>query len=100
MNIWKEYVLPVMPVVFVIVSLIAARLTRHFPADLLRALSICTMCAGCFAGPFLRVGWDKAAVAFLFIFVSTAPIAIGRWSVHRRYQSTLPQQEPSEKVPS
>lgn len=100
MNLWKEYFLPVVPIAFFIGGLVVARMTRHRPYDLLRGLAICTMCAGCFAGPFLRVGWDKAAVAFLFIFVPTAPIAIGRWSVLRHYQSTLPQKEPSEEVQS
>jgi len=100
MNIWKEYVLPVVSVAFFIGGLVVARMTRHRPYDLTQGLSVCTMCAGCFAGGFVRAGWDKAAVAFLFIFVPTSIIAIGRWSVHRRYQSTLPQQEPPEKVPS
>ncbi|MFO1043000.1 MAG: hypothetical protein U0941_14515 [Planctomycetaceae bacterium] len=100
MSIWKEYALPVVAVVFVIVSLIAARLTRHRQFNLLRGLSICMMCAGGFAESFLRFGWDKTAVAFLIIYVPTALIAIGRWSELRRYQSTLPPKEPSEKVPS
>ncbi len=98
MNIWKDYLLPVMPIVLVIVGLLAARRERNRPYDLLRGLSVCAMCAGCFAGGFVRAGWDKAAVAFLFIFVSTAPIAIGRWSVLRHHQSTLPPKDPTDKV--
>ena len=31
MNIWKDYLLPVMPVVLVIVGLLAARRQRHLP---------------------------------------------------------------------
>jgi hypothetical protein len=98
MNIWKDYLLPVMPVVLVIVGLLAARRQRHLPPNLLRGLSVCALCAGCFAGGFVRAGWDKAAVAFLFIFVPTAPIAIGRWSVLRHYQLTLPPKDPTDKV--
>ena len=98
MNIWKEYVLPVLPVVLVIVGLLAARLQRHLPYNLLRGLSVCALCAGCFAVGFVRAGWDKAAVAFLFIFVPTALIVIGRWSVLRHYQSTLPPKDPTDKV--
>lgn len=100
MNNWKDYLLPVIPVVLVIAGLLAVWLQRHHPYSLLRGLSVCALCAGCFAVGFVRTGWDKAAVAFLFIFVPGAPIAIGRWSVLRHYQSTLPQQEPSEKVQS
>lgn len=98
MDRFKEYFLPVVPIAFSIGGLVAARLTRHRPYDLLRGLSICMMCAGCFAGPFLRVGWDKAAVAFLFIFVPTATIVIGRWSVLRHYQSAFPPKHPTDKV--
>ena len=98
MNIWKEYLLPVMPVVLVIGGLTAVWLRRHRPYDMLRGLSVCALCAGCFAVGFVRVGWDKAAVAFLFIFVPTATIAIGRWSVLRQYQSTLPPKDLTDKV--
>ncbi len=100
MNIWKEYLLPVMPVVLVIGGLIAARMQRHRPYELLRALSVCALCACCFAGGFVRAGWDKAAVAFLIIFVFTAPIAVARWAEHRHYQSTLPPKESTDKVHS
>ncbi len=95
MNILKEYLLPVMPLVFVIGGLIAVRLQRHRPYDLLRALSACALCACCFAGGFVRAGWDKAAVAFLVIFVFTAPIAVARWAEHRRFLSTNTQKDPS-----
>ncbi len=98
MNIWKDYLLPVMPVVLVIVGLLAARPQRHRHYNLLRGLSVCALCAGCFAVGSVRAGWDKAAVAFLFIFVPTATIVIGRWSVLRHYQSTLPPQDPTDKV--
>ena len=98
MNIWKDYLLPVMPVVLVIGGLTAVWLRSHRRYDLLRGLSVCALCAGCFAVGFVRVGWDKAAVAFLFIFVPTATIAIGRWSVLRHYQSTLPPRDPTDKV--
>lgn len=98
MNIWKDYLLPVMPVVLVIGGLIAVWLRRHRPYDLLRGLLVCALCAGCFAVGFVRAGWDKAAVAFLFIFVPTATIVIGRWSVLRQYQSTLPPKDPTDKV--
>jgi hypothetical protein len=95
MELLKQYILPI---VLVIVGLLAARRERHRPYDLLRGLSVCAMCAGCFAGGFVRAGWDKAAVAFLFIFVPGALIAIGRWSVLRHYQSTLPPKDPTDKV--
>lgn len=98
MNIWKDYLLPVMPIVLVIGGLIAVWLRRHRPYDLLRGLSVCALCAGCFAVNFVHAGWDKAAVAFLFIFVPTALISIGRWSVLRHYQSTLPPKDPTDKV--
>lgn len=100
MNIWKEYILPVVPVVLVIVFLVAARLTRHRPFNLWRGLSVNAICACCFAGGFVRAGWDKAFVAFLFIFVITSIFSVGRWAEHRRYQSTLPPKEPSQKVPT
>ena len=98
MNIWKDYLLPVMPVVLVIGGLTAVWLRRHRPYDLLRGLLVCALCAGFFAVGFVRAGWDKAAVAFLFIFVPTATIAIGRWSVLRQYQSTLPPKDLTDKV--
>lgn len=95
MELLKQYILPV---VLVIGGLIAVWLRRHRPYDLLRGLSVCVMGAGCFAVGFVRAGWDKAAVAFLFIFVPTATIAIGRWSVLRHHQSTLPPKDPTDKV--
>ncbi|MBL8819877.1 MAG: hypothetical protein JNL58_27880 [Planctomyces sp.] len=98
MNIWKDYLLPVMPVVLVIGGLLAARRQHHRPYNLLRGLSVCALCAGCFAFGFVRVGWDKAAVAFLFIFVPTATIVTGLWAEHRRYLSTLPPKDPTDKV--
>ena len=98
MNIWKEHLLPLMLVVLVIGGLTAVWLRSHRPYDLLRGLSVRALCAGCFAVEFVRAGWDKAAVAFLFIFVPTATISIGRWSVLRQHQSTLPPRDPTDKV--
>ncbi|MCA8989488.1 MAG: hypothetical protein KDA78_17695 [Planctomycetaceae bacterium] len=109
MNILKEYVLPVVPVMFIIGLMILSRLTRNHPfvlrmlrrpVVLWRGLAVSAFCACCFAGPFLRQGVDKAFVAFLIIFVPTSLIAIGRWSEYRRYQSTLPPKDPTEEVPS
>lgn len=98
MNTLREYVPPVALVVLVIGGLVAARLTRHRPVELSRPLMINAICACCFAGAFVRAGWDKAVVAFLVIFVITSLFSVGRWAEHRHYQSTLPPREPSEKV--
>ena len=100
MILLNEYVQPVVPVVLVIGGLIATRFTCRRPFDLSRALSVNAMCACCFAGPFLRFGWDKAVVAFLCIFVITSLFAVARWAEHRHYQSTLPPKAPAEKEPS
>ncbi|MFO1042998.1 MAG: hypothetical protein U0941_14505 [Planctomycetaceae bacterium] len=96
MNLWKEYTLPVMPFDFVIGGRIAARFFSHRPFG----LSVNQCDASCFAGPFLRFGWDKSVVAFLCIFVITSLFTVGCWIERRHYQSTLPPQEPSEKVQS
>ncbi len=100
MSIFQKYILPAMTVVLVIGGIVAARLTRHLSFDVSRALAINFMLSCCFAGPFFRFGWDKAVAAFLIIFVITAPITIARWSVHRRYLSTVASKEPKEKVAS
>ncbi len=100
MSILQKYFLPAMPVILVIGGLVAARLTRHRLVDLSRGLAINFMLSCCFAGPFFRVGWDKAVAAFLILFVITAPITIARWSAHRHYLSTVASKEPKEKVAS
>lgn len=94
MDLLKQYILPIAA----IVGLIAARLQRHLHYNLLRGLSVCALCAACFAVGFVLAGWDKASVAFLFIFVPTATIVIGRWSVLRQYQLTLPPKDLTDKV--
>ncbi len=98
MNILREYVPPVALLVLVIGGLVAARLTRHRPLVLSRALMINAMCGCCFAGGFLRAGWDKALAAFLVIFVIASLFSVGRWIEYRHYQSTLPSKQPSEKA--
>lgn len=55
--------------VFVIFAIIVRWNKLH---NFRRALSINFLCSACFAGTFVRVGWDKALVAFLFIFVITS----------------------------
>lgn len=106
MNILKGYVMPVVPVVFIIGLIILSRLTRHHPfvlrmlrrpVVLWRGLAVNVFGACCFAGPFLRQGVDKAFVAFLIIFVPSSLFVIGYWSECRRYQSTLPIEEQSQK---
>lgn len=97
MNLLKEYALPA---ILIMGFMVLAYRTRHRPFNLSRALSVNAMCACCFAGPFLRFGWDKAVVAFLCIFVITSLFAVGRWAEQRHYQSTLPPKAPAEKEPS
>ncbi len=100
MNSFKEYGLPLVPILLFISFPVVARLTRHRPFVLSRSLSINAMCACGFAGGFVRAGWDKALVAFLFIFSITSLFSVARWCEHRRYQLTLSSNETSPKVPS
>lgn len=95
MNIVNEYILPTVPVAIVITFFVVTRLTRHRHFVFARSLSINALGACCFAGAFVRAGWDKAVVAFLVIFVITSLFSIARWAEHRRYQSTVSPQEPS-----
>lgn len=98
MNTLNTYVHPAVPVVMVIVYLVAARLMSHRHFVLFRSLAICALCACCFAGPFVRFGWDKALVAFLVIFVIPSLVSVGRWSEHRHYESTRTPKKPTENI--
>jgi hypothetical protein len=96
---FKEFLLRADPVVLVIGGSIAARWTRHRSFDLSRALVMNSVLSCCFAGPFFRFGGDKAVVAFLFIFIFTAPITVARWSEYHRCQETLQSKKAYEKLP-
>lgn len=58
------------------------------------------MLAYCFAGPFLRFGWDQAAVAFLLICISLSLLAVSRWAEHRHHRSMHPHRESRETLQS
>lgn len=51
---------------------------------LARGLSINAICAACFAGPFVRSGVDRAAVAFLFVFGISSLFTVIRWCGQQR----------------
>lgn len=95
MNNLNKYIFPAVTVALVIAFLVLARLTRHRPFVLSRSLSVNALCASCFSGAFVRTGWDKAIVAFLFIFVITSLFSIARWAEHRHNQPTICPKEPS-----
>lgn len=76
----------VLPLLFVALCAFVVFVRWNKPSDLCRALSINFMCSACYAGPFFRVGWDKALVAFLLIFGITSVFSVAKWSDQRRRQ--------------
>ena len=76
----------VLPLLFIALCAVVVFVRWNKPFDLLRALSINFMCSACYAGPFVRVGWDKALVAFLVIFGITSLFSMAIWSDRRSRQ--------------
>ena len=74
----------VLLLLFIALSAVVIFVRWNKPFDLRRALAINFLCSACYAGPFVRVGWDKALVAFLFIFVITSLISGFKDEAQRR----------------
>lgn len=72
--LWALVIVPTLAVVII------AIIRSHKPYSLSRALLVNAFCSGCFAGPLMRLGWDKALVAFLALLGITSGISFGIWS--------------------
>lgn len=81
---------------FIALCAVVIFFTWKKPFDLRRSLSINFLCSACFAGTFVRVGWDKALFVFMFMFVITSLFSgFLREAQRRRKRSTSSKLEQS-----
>lgn len=82
MNTIKEFILPAVLIIGIVVFDYRSRHLRRFV--LKHAILTNFLWAGVLAGLNLHSGWRPALTIFLFFFVITSMAAIGRWFEHQR----------------